>query len=154
MSSSDNLNIGPNNSTIIKYPDKDILIKMLKVEESIRMSEEYIKMCDEVKDETNGWLRISEEIQYEIAKKFGYNSQLEQDIAVNLMRSASNNYPNDPLFKTLSVYVRNNLARQGEFIESNVVPNIQIHNEDMSFINLYDTFDKTKPNLMLCSSHT
>lgn len=141
-------------SITLKYPDKDALIKMLKLEESIRMSQEYINMCNDVKDEINGWLRISEEIQYEVAKQFGYTSQVEQDIAVNLMRGAQYTYPNEPLFKTIPVYVRNNLARQGEFIIGNIVPNIQIHKEDLTSINLYDTFDQTKPNLLLCSSHT
>ena len=141
-------------TTILRYPDKDMLIKMLELEESIRMSQDYIDMCDKVKDEINGWLRISDEIQYDIAKKFGYTSQLEQDIAVNLMRGAQNIYPDEPKFKTISVYVRNNLARQGEFNVNDVVPNITIHNEDNSPVALYDTFNKSKPNLLLCSSHT
>lgn len=142
-------------ATILKYPDKAKLIEMLQLEENIRMSQDYISMCDEVKDEINGWLRISSEIQYEIAKKFGYTSQLEQDIAVNLMRGAQNIYPDEPLFKTIPVYVRNDIARKGEFEVNSIVPNIQIHKlDDMTVINLLDTFSNTKPNLLLCSSHT
>jgi len=140
--------------TTLKYPNKDILISMLKVEESIRMSDEYIELCNSVKDEINGWLRISEEIQYSIAKKFGYTSDYEQDVAVNKMRSAHYLYPDEPKFKTIPVYVRENLAREGEFVCGNIVPNILIHNEDITQINLYDTFSKSKKNLILCGSHT
>lgn len=140
--------------TIIKYPDKMTLIKMLQTEESIRMSEDYIELCDSVKDEINGWLRISEEIQYQIAKEFGYTSMIEQDLAVNRMRTAQHIYPDEPLFKTISVYVRENLAQMGHFKISDIVPNVEIHKEDTSKIHLYDTFSKTQKNLMLCSSHT
>lgn len=138
----------------IKYPNKLILIKMLETEESIRMSKEYVEMCDNVKDEINGWLRISEEIQYQIAKDFGYTTMLEQDLAVNRMRTAQYLYPEEQLFKTIPVYVRENLARSGNFSIGDIVPNITIHKDDTTQINLYDTFSKTQSNLMLCSSHT
>lgn len=59
----------------INYPGKNDLILMLQKEEEIRMSQKYIDLCDEVKDEPNGWLRISEEIQYQIARDFGYTSK-------------------------------------------------------------------------------
>lgn len=139
---------------IIKIPDKDILLKMVKLEESIRMSQEYIKMCDEVKDEINGWLRISEEIQYKIVEEFGYTTIIEKDIAVNLLRRAQYIYPDEPLFKTIPVYVRNNLSKKGDFKNGDTIPNIKIHKEDMTDVYLYDIFDKVKPNLLLCSSHT
>lgn len=138
----------------LKYPDKNTLIEMLKVEEEIRMSQKYIDACNEVKDEINGWLRISEEIQYKIAYDFGYTKSVEQSIAVNRMRTAQYIYPDEPLFKTIPVYVRNNLARNGEFKIGDNVPNIKINNIDTSDILLHDTFDKNKPNLLLCSSHT
>lgn len=139
---------------ILKYPDKETLIKMLELEESIRMSKEYVEMCNNVKDEINGWLRISEEIQYKIVKNFGYTNIIEQDLAVNRMRTAQYLYPDEPKFKTISVYVRENLAKMGDFKVGDVVPNILIHNTNTTMTNLHNTFDKTKPNLLLCSSHT
>lgn len=138
----------------INYPDKDDLIKMLQAEEQIRMSAEYLKMCDAVKNEPNGWLRISEQIQYNIAKQFGYVRSIEQDLAVNRMRRAQYLYPNEPLFKTISVYVRNNLAREGDFKVGNLVPNLTIFNENLKQIQLYDTLNKTKLNMLIASSHT
>lgn len=139
----------------IKYPDKDTLIQMLTMEESIRMSPEYIKLCDEVKDEVNGWLRISEEIQYKIARDFGYTSTLEQDLAVNRMRRAQYLYPEEPLFKTIPVYVRNNIANVGTFVATDIVPNLMIHHiSNLEEVQLYDVFSKEKPTLLLASSHT
>ena len=36
---------------------------MLKLEETVRLSKAYINKCSEVKDEVNGWLRVTGEVQ-------------------------------------------------------------------------------------------
>lgn len=79
---------------------------------------------------------------------------MEQDIAGNRMRRAQHLYPDEPLFKSISVYVRNNIANVGKFKENDICPNLQIHKMDLSKIGLYDTFSEKKPNLLLCGSHT
>ena len=38
---------------------------MLLLEEKVRMSDAYIQECTLVKDEVNGWLRVSEYVQQE-----------------------------------------------------------------------------------------
>lgn len=141
-------------ATIINYPKKTKLIKMLQEEEDIRMSQKYIDMCDAVKDEVNGWLRISEEVQYMVAKKFGYETSIEQDLAVNRMRRAQYIYPEEPLFKTIPVYVRNNLARAGDYKDGDIVPHITIYDENKTKIDMHNLFSKDKMNLLLASSHT
>lgn len=145
-----------NQQTTIKVPSKELLIEMLLEEEKIRFSPEYISECDKVASEPNGWLRISGEKQYEIAKKFGFNSEIEADIAVNHMRRAQYLYPDEELFKTIPVYVRNNLAQQTKYKVSDIVPNIAIYKTNNNFetINLYDTFNPTKINILIASSHT
>jgi hypothetical protein len=141
-------------STTIHYPKREKLIQMLKDEEEIRMGEEYIRMCDAAKDEVNGWLRISEEVQYAVAKKHGYVKGVELDFAVNRMRTAQYIYPNEPLFKTIPVYVRNNVAREGDYKKGDIVPHIMIHDENKTQITLHSLFSKDKVNLLMASSHT
>lgn len=138
---------------MLKIPTKFQLIQMLDFEEKIRLSPDYIKLCDEVADEANGWLRISEEIQYSIAKQFGFND-FSSHIAVNHMRRARYLYPEEPAFQTISVYVRNNLASECVYKLGDFVPNIQIYKLDLTSTNLFDTFDKTKLNVLVSSSHT
>jgi hypothetical protein len=136
-------------------PSKEQLIQMLLEEEKIRFSEDYISECNKVASEPNGWLRISEEKQYEIAKKFGFVSDIELDIAVNHMRRARYLYPEEELFKTIPVYVRNNLAQQTKYVNGDIVPNMLIHKiNDLKQINLYDVFDNNKTNILIASSHT
>ena len=145
---------------IIRKPSKDILIQMLQREEEIRFSSEYIDKCTEVASEPNGWLRISSEVQKQVATEFGYISEIENDIAINQMRRAQYIYPDEPLFKTISVYVRNNLATKGKFSTNDVVPDIILHqlNENDMYstdhISLYQTFDKNRQNVLIASSHT
>ena len=141
---------------IIRKPSKDILIQMLQREEEIRFSSDYINKCTEVASEPNGWLRISAEFQKQVASEFGFKSSIENDIAVNHMRRAQYIYPDEPLFKTIPVYVRNNLATKGKFSTNDVVPNIILHQllDITDHISLYQTFDKTRPNVLIASSHT
>lgn len=136
-------------------PSKEQLIQMLLEEEKIRFSKEYISECDKVASEPNGWLRISKKKQYEIAKRFGFTSDIEIDIAVNHMRRARYLYPEEELFKTIPVYVRNNLAQQTKYGCGDIVPNLIIHQlNDLNEINLYNTFKPTKTNILIASSHT
>jgi len=147
---------------IIRKPSKDILVKMLQREEDIRTSTEYITKCDEVASEPNGWLRISADVQKQVAAEFGFISEIENDIAVNQMRRAQYIYPDEPLFRTIPVYVRNNLANKGKYSANDKVPDIILHqlnkvSEDLQStdrINLYQTFDKNRPNILIASSHT
>jgi hypothetical protein len=80
---------------------KENLLEMCKKEEEIRWSQWYQSECDKVKDEVNGWLRISEQVQYQVAKKFGFETDIEADIAVNQLRRARYIYPDEPEFKTI-----------------------------------------------------
>ncbi len=138
----------------IKIPTKLILIAMLRKEEEFRWSPEYQKLCDEVKDEINGWLRISKEYQYKIAHDFGFTTPIEADIAVNQMRKARYLYPEEKQFKTIPVYVRNNKATQCKYIVDSIVPNVKINQTNLIEINLYDILSKEKVNVIVASSHT
>jgi hypothetical protein len=149
---------------VIKKPSKDILIQMLQREEEIRLSAEYINKCTEVASEPNGWLRISAEVQKQVAAEFGYISEIENDIAINQMRRAQYIYPDEPLFRTIPVYVRNNLAAKGKYLPNDIVPDIILHHSNDTYaesessssdqISLYQTFDNTRPNVLIASSHT
>lgn len=138
-----------------KKPNKEQLLQMIKKEEEIRWSPWYQSECDKVKNEINGWLRISAEVQYQIVKDFGFNTEIESDIAVNHLRRARYLYPDEPLFQSIPVYVRNNLARQIKYKVGNIAPNVLINSLDgIKQIKLYDILDKSKTNIIIGSSHT
>ena len=130
---------------------KDILEALLVAEEKARHSPEYVRECDEVKDEVNGWLRISAEYQKKIAKSFGFKDGIEVTYAVDQMRRATQIYPE---LREISVYRRENLANKGKFRSGDTVPNVIIHKRNLSEIRLYDTFSQEIPNVLILSSHT
>ena len=142
------------NQIIFKIPTKEQLILMLLEEEKIRFSQEYISECNDVALEPNGWLRVSAEKQYKVARQFGFISEIEADIAVNHMRRARYLYPEEKLFQTIPVYVRNNLAEQCKYKVGDTIPNLMIHQLNTQLVNLYDTFDSNKINILIASSHT
>jgi len=140
---------------ILKIPTKYQLLEMVKKEEKIRWSAWYQSECDRVKDQVNGWLEISAQIQYQIAKDFGFDTEVESDIAVNHLRRARYIYPEEPLFESIPVYVRNNLAKQIKYKNYDQIPNVPINSLDGSKqFNLMDILDKSKSNVIFGSSHT
>ena len=139
----------------LKIPNKYQLLEMVKKEEKVRWSSWYQSECDRVKDQVNGWLAISTQVQYQIAKDFGFDTEVESDIAVNHLRRARYLYPEEPLFQSIPVYVRNNLAKQIKYKNYDQIPNVPINSLDGSKqFNLIDILDKSKTNVISGSSHT
>ena len=58
----------------LKIPTKYQLLEMVKKEEEIRWSSLYQSECDRVKYQVNGWLAVSAQVQYQIAKDFGFDT--------------------------------------------------------------------------------
>lgn len=135
--------------------DKEMLYEMLQLEEKIRMSQAYTRECDNVKDEVNGWLRISESIQFKIVKKFGFLDIYTQTLAVNQMRRAHVMFKDDKRFHNVSVYVRNNLAREGKLVSGDAILDVDLTDLDNKTIKLSDiTCQSDKPTIVISSSET
>jgi hypothetical protein len=135
-------------------PPKEKLLEMLQMEEFIRMSPEYIEECTKVKDEVNGWLRISEEVQQKVAHLYGYQDPFSNLLAVNDMRRAQYLYPNDSRFTETQVYVRNNLARWGNLVCGQKFPISPLYNLEGNVINTHSILDNDKYNVIIASSET
>lgn len=126
---------------------------MLKLEEIVRLSKAYVNKCSEVKDEVNGWLRVTGEVQELVASRFGFKDQISNMFAVNLMRSAHTNYRDDPRFSEVSVYVRNNLAKKGNLSIGDNISDViinNLHGEDISL----STIIGDKDTIVISSSAT
>lgn len=127
---------------------------MIQAEEKIRMSPEYIKQCTQVKDEVNGWLRISGEIQKQIAFDWGYKDHLKNMLVVNLIRRASQIYTKDERFQKTQVYVRNNKAKDSVLQINQTVPNVRVFSLTGKSKTLYNLLDSEKHNVIIASSET
>ena len=135
-------------------PPSDKLYEMLKMEEFIRMSPEYSDECSKIKDEVNGWLRISGEVQEKVAHLFGYSDPLSKLLVVNYMRRAPYLFPYDKRFTETQVYVRNNLAIKGNLVCGNPFPMITLYNLKEELIDTHSILDNSKYNVIIASSET
>ena len=133
---------------------KEKLLQMLEEEEKQRFSDEYQQKCNKVKNEVNGWLRITGELQENVAKQFGYQDQISNLLAVDLMRRASHIYKEDERFQTTSVYVRENKIKNCKYQIGDTIPNINIFNLQNKQLNLHNLLDESKYNIIICSSNT
>tara|TARA_B100001093_G_scaffold480410_1_gene510254 strand:- start:346 stop:858 length:513 start_codon:yes stop_codon:yes gene_type:complete len=133
---------------------KEMLLEMLQLEEKVRMSNSYINECTRIKDEINGWLRLSGEIQSKVVDKFGYNNPMTNYIAVNSMRRAHIMYPDDSRFSEVSVYVRNNIATKGTFKIGDSIKDVQLVTLDKKLITLDSLLKNDKYNILIASSET
>lgn len=135
-------------------PPKEKLLEMLQMEEFIRMSPEYSEECTKVKDEVNGWLRISEEVQQKVAHLYGYQDPLSNLLAVNYIRRAPYLFPEEPEFSQTQVYVRNNFANLGNLEIGAEFPNVSLINLSGEKIKNHDILNPDKYNVIIASSAT
>jgi hypothetical protein len=134
-------------------PSHNDIIEIVKEEGQIRLSKDYIRKCDEVANEVNGWLRITDEMQQELVKKYGFTGPAFH-IALNMLRNAQVLYPDNPHVKDL-VYVKNNKANQGRFKSGDKLEDITLWTiSGDKQVKLFDMLSKEKPNIVLAASHT
>lgn len=145
--------------TDIEYefpPSKDKLLRMLKREEEIRLSDEYINLCSLVSNEIDGWLKVTESIQKMVCYEFGYTNTLDNLLAINYLRSAQYIYPEDPKINMTSLYIRNNKSQDLNLTMKigDKVPNINIIDLYNNENSLYKLINNNKYNLIIGSSAT
>lgn len=124
------------------------------MEEQIKFSPQTQILFSEVKQEINGWLRITNEIQQQVASQFGYNDLLSNLLAVNQMQRAQYLYPNDRDFIKYSVYIRHNRSQQGKYQIGDKIPNIKLVDMNLETITLDNILITAKPTIIIASSYT
>ena len=134
--------------------DRRKILSILKREEELRFSKEYISQCNEVANIPNAWLDVTSKMQEDLVKEFGYTELVSNILAVHVIRKAQDIYPNDEEIKNSVVKFRENLANPGTFKEGDNIVDISLHNLVGSKINLFDILDSNKPNIILAGSHT
>lgn len=134
-------------------PSHDDIIELVKIESQMRFSKEYIDKCNQVKDEPNGWLRITGEMQQQIITDYGFKG-VAVPIALNMLRRAQYLYPDNPHVQNL-VYVKNNKANMGTFKAGDIIKDVELWNLCGTEMNKFSgLLSKDKINIVLSASHT
>ena len=134
--------------------DRNKILLMLQREEQIRFSQDYINKCSKVANIPNAWLEITDKMQKELVKEFGYFDKLSNTLAVNVLRKAMYIYPNDHEIKNSVVHFRENIAKQGTYNVGDLVKDINLHTINFHKTNLFSLLNQNKTNIMLVGSHT
>ena len=134
--------------------DRNKILTILKREEEIRFSQAYLSKCSEVSHIPNEWLDVTNNMQKDLLKEFGYDDELSNTLAVNVIRKAQDIYPDDEEIKNSVVHFRENIANKGKYKISDSLKNISLHDLDNKEIDLFKLLDFNKTNIMLVGSHT
>jgi hypothetical protein len=125
---------------------------MAILENQRRYSKEYYDECTAVQHIPNGWLNVTEKLQEDIVREFGFNTQFEISIALNTLRRAHLIWPNNETFQQ-SIYVKNNKAALGTLKVGDVSPNVALTNKNLEPLKL-NTLLQHKYSIVFAGSHT
>lgn len=140
-------------SNPLNLPSPNDILELVKKESIIRLSPEYIKACDDVCNEVNGWLRVTSEMQESLVKNAGFIG-IGSEIAINMLRRAQYDHPDNEDVQNL-VYVKNNKANIGKFRTGDFAENVMLYKKDAkSKIQLFDIINNDKINIIFAASHT
>ena len=163
---SDNI-LCPKNCKIIT---RDILIKMLKMENKLRLSAYYLNKLEnqaittyDSNDEKMFILQtqtpfnmesIFDEIQCKVVNHFGFHESEHVLYALETLKSALSIYPNDEEIINSANYIKFNRAKAFEFNVGDKYKNIELltlKNESLDFSNI---LNHKKPNIIISGSIT
>mmetsp|Transcript_50184 Transcript_50184/g.61566 ORF Transcript_50184/g.61566 Transcript_50184/m.61566 type:complete len:239 (-) Transcript_50184:472-1188(-) len=147
-----------------KIIDRDLLVKMLKYENKVRlMKDNLIALENEAlntyeNEDTNVdtvWVSdVIERIQRDVVEEFGYVSDIEIEYALNVLRSASYMYPNDKDIMDAVYYLKYNKAKPIMFKVGDTYRDVKLLSKDNGSVMLSKLLDNERPNIVLAGSTT
>jgi len=128
----------------------ETMIKMLRREEELRLSEEVQKQFSDPATDT---IHVAANVQLQVVREFGFNEDM-----VEMIRAAPALYPTCPEVRRIPHYQKFNRAREGALILDSVAPTCRIALPNGTESTLYDYFqshcDSNKPILIAAGSYT
>jgi len=98
---------------------KDVLVKMLRIENEIRLTEEVQDKLDQtIIADSDSYTEIIEGIQKTVLKQFGFEADQTN---LTRYRAASSMYPDDAEIKNEAYYYKFNRSRQGNLKEGDSI---------------------------------
>ena len=144
----------------VNVPDEKVLERMVIEENELRTSEWYINECNKVKHIPNGWLKVTDDLQEDLVKRYGYTyPSLSFSIALYMLRNARSIYPDNHIFVDVPIYVRENTARVGTLQEQQDIPDVCLYDIDGNESSLYKILlssqnSDQRPVLLLAGNRT
>jgi hypothetical protein len=136
--------------------DRDLMIKMLKRENELRLSNEVQSVYSELEDRYDmDWMEYTIQVQEKVVKEFGFDKSPEStQLAVNTLRRAQYLYPDDPEVLSIPLYVKYNRAKRGYLQVGDHAPDVMLAELNGNHKPLSSFFDETKPLVLVSGSYT
>ena len=145
-------------------PDKSLVLNMLKYENELRLSKEFINDLEnealntyESKKSNNNkpWeSNVIENMQIKVVKKFGFKTDEEIVLGLNILRSAGYYYNNDNDIMNSVYYLKYNRAKKFQFNIGDYYKNITLYKLNKNKILLNELLSNEKPNIILSGSQS
>jgi len=141
-------------------PDKKLLLNMLKYENELRLSDEFMNDLEnealntyEIPKYNQIWVsNVIENMQIKVVKQFGFKSDKEIEYGLHILRCAGYYYKNDNDIMNAVYYLKYNRAKPMTFNIGDKYKNINLvtlNNKNISFSNL---LNNERPNIILAGS--
>lgn len=116
---------------------------MLEREEELRWAQPTLLRMAEASE----WLHVAEELQQQVVCEFGYPPEQEA-WAIAELRAAHIIHPE---LAEISVWARNNLARNGSLQNGSDVPDVPLFAQEGA-ASLLEVLDPVRPTVLVCGS--
>jgi len=103
-----------------------LLMAMMKRESSLRLSPFAQQEMDRFRHSESQVTVVTEGLQVQTAREFGFNGTKAEQMGVTLLQSASNMYPNHPQIKD-TFYVKFNRCEPGNLIVGQECPDVPLY---------------------------
>ena len=125
---------------------KQDIIPMLRREEELRFSSAVQSRFTIAENSSNSeWMDVANEVQLQVLFEFNY---VQTSKSLNELRLAAQSHPE------ISVYIRENRARQGQLSVGDIAPNVQVKSINNTQKNILDYSNADRPLVIIAGSYS
>jgi len=131
---------------------RDLLIKMLQHEDTLRLSDEVQQRYAEQPDDWAWKWKVTDDVQKQVCKEFGFVDSLTEGL--DLLRSSMSLCPGDAEVKMAAHYLRHNIHTTCPLLLCKKTPDIELHTLNGSKTSLDSMVKTGKATVIIAGSHT
>jgi len=135
----------------MEFIPKEILQAMLEREEALRHSPDVLARMGALQKKGLDWIPVAEEVQEQVVREFFPDPAANIALLLFQLRTASHRFPD---LAPISVYVRNNIARQGTLQVGEDAPSDFCLSQDGVLFPFKELITGPKPIIVLAGSYT
>jgi hypothetical protein len=100
------------------------------------------------------WMEVTEQLQERLVREFGYESPGDIRKALNALRGARGDYPDDLEIVQLANYMKFNRARRGDLECEMDAPNVPLVAMNSNLVHLHDFVQPGRPLVVVAGSYS